>query len=142
MAPAIDFSEVKGLEPIPAGNYTATIIKATVGKSQQGNDKIDLQWKIEGGDYDGRIVFDTLTFTPKSLYRVKQTLTALDFPKDFAGEVTPDDLEAKSADITVDIEASTMTDETTGEPYPPRNRVKKVRAVGSGNSSNLSSLLS
>lgn len=126
--PSINFAKVTTLEPLPAGNYTATIVKADLGTSKAGNEKIDLQWKIEGGQYDGRVIFDTLTFTEKALFRVKATLQGLGFPKDFRGEVRPGDLVGKTAKLTVDIQAGNGVDES-GEPYQARNRVKKVASV-------------
>lgn len=128
--PSINFAKVQGLEPLPAGKYTATITTATVGVSKAGNEKIDLQWKVEGGPYDGRVIFDTLTFTEKALFRVKATLQGLGFSKDFKGEVRADDLVGRTAKITVDIQAGNGVDET-GEPYQPRNRIKKVAEMSS-----------
>lgn len=127
--PTIDFTQVVALEPLPAGSYLATIVKAEEGMSENGNQKIDLQWKIEGEPFDGRLVFDTLTFTEKTMFRVKQALTSLGFPKDFKGDVTPDLLVGKTARIVVEIEASTKVD-ADGELYPPRNRVRKVKTIG------------
>ena len=129
MSPSINFADVKGLDPLPVGKYLATIQVVTEGKSKQNNEKLDLQWKIEGGKYDGRIIFDTLTFTEKALFRVKSTLMGLGFKKDFRGNVGPDMLVGKTALITLDIQASATIDEETGEPYPPRNRVKRVAPV-------------
>jgi hypothetical protein len=123
--PSINFAQVKGLEPVPAGNYLATIVKAEAGMSKKDNEKIDIQWKIEGGPQDGRIIFDTLTFTEKALFRVKATLKGLGFPETFKGEVKVDQLIGKSARLTVDIQAGEGVDDA-GEAYPPRNRVKKV----------------
>jgi hypothetical protein len=126
--PSINFADVQELKPIPPGKYNATIVKAEEGVSHAGNEKISLQYRIEGGKYDGRIVFDTLTFTPKALFRVKNTLSALGFPSDFKGEVNPDDLVGHSVKVTVDIQPGNGVDEN-GEPYPPRNRVKKVSSI-------------
>lgn len=126
--PAINFAKVQGLEPLPAGVYTATIVKAEVGTSKAGNEKIDIQWKVEGGKHDGRVIFDTLTFTEKALFRVKATLKGLGFPADFRGEVKPEDLVGRTAKITVDIQPGNGID-ASGEPYAARNRVKKVAVV-------------
>ena len=129
MSPIIDFSKVQGLEPVPAGQYTATIVKAEAGTSKAGNDKIDMQWKIEGGKFDNRIIFDTLTFTEKALFRVKATLSSLGFPKNFKGDVKPEALLGKTAKLTVDIQPGNGTDPDTGEPYPARNRIKKIALI-------------
>jgi hypothetical protein len=124
MSPAIDFSQVKGLEPIPDGTYEATIVKAEAGLSKKGNPKIDIRWQVET-EGAVRTVFDTLTFTPEALWRVKNTLLALDFPDDFNGDVEPEDLIGRSALITVVTQKGDV-DPATNEPYPDRNRVAKV----------------
>jgi len=126
--PTIDFSKVKGLEPLPVGTYTATVAAATEGVSKKGNAKIDLQWKVNGGPSDGRIIFDTLTFTDAAMFRVKNTLKAMGFPADFKGNVEAGDMLDKTCILIVDIDASGQLDEE-GEPYPPRNRVKKIKPV-------------
>jgi hypothetical protein len=129
MSPSINFAEVKGLEPVPTGSYVATIVDAKEGVSQNQTPKIDVQWKIEDeGPYMGRIVFDTLTFTEKAMFRVKAALLGLGFPKNYRGEVNAESLIGKSARIVIDIETSTQTD-ADGEVYPPRNRVKKVKSL-------------
>lgn len=128
MSPSIDFTTVKGMDPVPAGEYTAEIIKATEGVSENKNEKIDLQWKILGGEHDGRIIFDTLTFAPSVYWRVKATLQALDFPKDHNGEVTSDMLVGKSAVLSVVIDQNDKTDKD-GNKYDPRNVVKKVKPL-------------
>ena len=126
--PTINFADVEELKPIPPGKYSATIVKATEGISKAGNEKIDLQYRIEGAKFDGRIVFDTLTFTAKALFRVKNTLRGLGFPAKFKGEVNPGDLVGKSAKIVVDIQPGNGVDED-GDTHPARNRVKKVTPI-------------
>jgi hypothetical protein len=127
--PTINFAKVKGLEPLPVGVYNATITKAEVGESKKGNQKIDIQWKVEGGPADGRIIFDTLTFTEKAMFRVKATLKGLGFADNFNGDVKPEMLLGKTAKLVVDIQAGEGVDDV-GEPYPARNRVKKVSVIG------------
>lgn len=129
--PSINFDEVQSsFDPIPTGQYLATITNAEEGESQSGNAKIDIQWKVEEGEHEGRIVFDTLVWHEKALWRVKQTLLAVGFPKDYRGEIGAEDLLGHTAAIAVSIEESTQIDPATGEPYPPRNRVKRVKPAG------------
>lgn len=129
--PTIDFSKIEGIKPVPAGEYPATIVAADDGLSQNDNEKIDVQWRLDTGEKetDGRIVFEPLTFTEKTLWRVKKTLTALGFDSKFSGDVTGEMLVGKQAIIVVDIEPSTKIDPETDEPYPPRNRVKRVKPL-------------
>lgn len=126
--PTIDLSDVKGLDPIPAGKYVATITEAKTAVSKAGNEMIQMRWHIEEGEYEGRIVFDNMVFSSNAMWRVKQTLIGLGFPKDYTGNVEPDDLIGLSANIVVTIEQSNQLDEE-GEPYPPRNQVKRVMSL-------------
>ena len=128
--PTIDFTEVQGLEPIDPGNYPADIVHAEEGVSKSNNPKIDIRWKISEGEYEGRQIYDTLSFHPDALWRTKFTLQALGFANDFSGDVEDEDLLNRSAVITVTIEPGNGTDPATGEPYPDRNRVTRVRPEG------------
>ena len=139
--PTIDFSSVQGLDPIPVGQYAATITEATETTSKAGNAMINLKWKIQGGKFADRMIFDTLVFAPQTLFRAKAALLGLGFPKTFKGSVGPQDLIGKSAQITVDIEASTQLDPDTNEPYAPRNRVKKIRSLASATSAKKQTLI-
>jgi hypothetical protein len=127
--PTINFSDVQDLTPVPQGTYEATIVHSQEGNSKAGYPKIDIRWKIEGGEFEGRQVFDTLSFHPDAQWRTKIALRSLGFPNDFDGDVEAEDLINLSAKIVVGIEDSGGTDES-GEPYPVRNRVMKVKPLG------------
>lgn len=134
--PTIDLTEVKGLTPMDPGTYVATIVSAKEGiAASSGFPKMDLRWKIEGGKYDGRQIFDVMSFKPEALWRVKSTLMALGFPKDFSGELTPEDLIGKTATVVVTISQESEVDPETGDPYPPRNRISKVKSVAAAGKS-------
>ena len=126
--PAIAFDEVQGLVPVEPNTYLCSVKEAKTGVSKSGNEKIDLQWQIEEGPFTGRIIFDTLVWHEKALFRVKQTLIAFGYEENFSGNVEAEDLIGNSALLVVDIEESTQLDDT-GEPYPPRNRVRRVKPV-------------
>lgn len=130
MSPIIDFGEVQGLEPVPAGTYKAEVVFAQEGASKAGQPKIDLRYKIIGGEQDGRQVLDTMSFHPQALWRTKLSLQAMGFAKDFSGEIDAGDLIGREVTIVVAIEESSQTDED-GDPYPPRNRVVKVKKAQS-----------
>ena len=67
-----------------------------------------------------------VTFTEAAMFRVKATLIALGFPKNFKGKVDTTTLVGKSAKLVVDIQAGNGVDPETGEAYPARNRIKKL----------------
>lgn len=128
----INFGEIKGLEPIADGKYDAVIAKAEFGMSQKQQPKCDIRWKIEEeGDFQGRIVFDTLSFADAALWRVKEVLVALGFDEDFNDELTADMLFGMRGVITVATEPQTQLNPATGKPWPARPRVKAVAPIGS-----------
>lgn len=123
---SIDFSDIPSLEPIDPGTYPMEIVAAEEGESQTGNPKIDIRWKVLDGKYEGRVVFDNLSFAPNALWRTKLQLQALGWGKEFSGEITGEDLIGRIADVTVSKEIG-RTNPDTGEAYPDRNRVLKVK---------------
>jgi hypothetical protein len=124
--PAIDFTQVQSLDPLPDGIYNVEIVSAQEGSSKTGNPKIDIRWKVTDGAYEGRQIFDSMSFHRDALWRTKKTLQALGFDDDFNGEVTSDMLISRQATVTVITEHSNQVDPTTGEPYPDRNKVTRV----------------
>lgn len=129
----IDFTTIKGNEPIEPQQVRAEIVKATPGTSKTGNPKLDLQWKITetaDGENEGRILFDTVSFAPAALWRAKLTLQALGFPSDFQGAIEAEDLIGREAALTVTIEPA------AGD-YPARNKVARTEPVEKFNPSGL-----
>jgi hypothetical protein len=105
------------------------IVAAEVGESKKGFAKIDLRWKVLEGEFEGRQIFDSMSFHPDALWKTKAVLKALNFPDDFAGEVGPEDLLNRQATVYVSVETGRI-DPATQEPYPDRNRVVKVKPLG------------
>lgn len=134
---SVDFSQIADLGPIPGGVYDASVVSAKPGVSQSGYPKIDLAWKVEEGEFEGRQIFDTLAFHPNALPMTKRKLLNLGFPEDFSGEIDPEDLLGANATLTVTIQKSENINPETSEPYPDRNRVNKI----SGGTVDISSLL-
>ena len=133
----VDFSAIADLGPVPPGTYVASAVTARPGISGSGYPKIDMSWKIEEGEFEGRQVFDTLAFHPKALPMTKRKLLQLGFPDDFSGEIEPEDLIGVNASIHVSIRQSTQINPDTGEPYDPRNAINKI----TGGDINLDSVL-
>lgn len=130
MSPVIDFSKEKGLEPVPEGQYSLQITKAVYGESKKGHPKIDVQWKIQEGEFANRVIFDTLSFHPNATWRAKTHLKNLGL--DVSGEVELEDLPemllGSSAVVEVGIqeEDTSQINSETQEPYPARNRIAKI----------------
>lgn len=129
MSPVIDFTAVKGLEPMPAGEYLAKVVHAEEGISGSGFPKIEMRWEVYAPEANaGRQVFDILSFHPDALFRTKATLVGMGFDSSFQGEIGAEALMDREAAITLIIDDSGKFDED-GNPYPPRNKIRKVRPV-------------
>jgi len=128
MTPVIDFSDVKGPEPIPDGEYLLTITKAEFGESNSGAPKIDVTYEVTDGEYQGRKVFDTISFHKNALMFTKVTLQQLG--ADVTGKVDPEALAEEMLGLSlsafVKIQESDQVDPRTQEPYPARNRISRI----------------
>lgn len=122
----VDFSEIADLGPVPMGTYVASVVTARPGISGSGHPKIDMSWKVEEGEFEGRQIFDTLAFHPKALPMTKRKLLQLGFPEDFSGNIEAEDLIGINATLAVSIRQSAQINPDTGEPYDPRNVINKV----------------
>ena len=129
----IDFSSVPdSAAPVAAGTYNCTIVHAAPALSKAGNLMIKIRWRIDDdGEYNRRLIFDNLVFSPNALWRIRQVLEALGYAKDFNGEIRPESLLGESATLKITIQAGNGVNPETGEPYPPRNNVAKVLPAGS-----------
>jgi len=115
-------------EPVPKGQYVASITDAKVGALKSGKGQaINLTWEISGGQHDGRLIFDRVIVQHESTQAMKFGRRKL---KDIAdacgvtGSIT--DLSVllnKPCSIYVKIEQ-----DDAGE-YPPKNRVGRVKPL-------------
>lgn len=132
MSFVVNLADIKeAFELLPEDEYLASLASAQPGTSNSGHPKIDLQWRIEEGEHEGRQIYDTLSFHPKSMYRVKQTLVALGVDEN--GEVDVEEVlnelieEGAQATLVVAIKKSDGVNRDTGEPYPDRNRIVRAK---------------
>lgn len=75
----VDFSDVQEFEALPEDEYLALIEKAEMRlPTEEGKHPyINLQMKVTEGEYEGRVVFTILSFSPKALFRMKQAFENL-----------------------------------------------------------------
>ena len=72
--PKVDFSTVSDIAdfaPIPDGQYLCRLVDVEPDLTRSGDEMWKLRWQVEGGEHDGRLLFDNLVFTPKAMSRVK-----------------------------------------------------------------------
>lgn len=84
------------LEAIPAGNYDVVIASCIEGMSKTSNQPmLTMKLRVEGGNYDGRMLFDHFSLQPQALWKLKRLMGALGFGadvlKDPSYELEPED---------------------------------------------------
>lgn len=55
-----------GFDPVPAGTYDVVVDTATAKKAGTGKDMISCQFKVKGGPYDGKTVFNQFVLSPEN----------------------------------------------------------------------------
>lgn len=72
----INMAEIKeaSFELVPKGTYAAVIESVEFGTSKAGNPKWAAVYCIVGGDFDGRKIFDNISFSQKALPYTKATI--------------------------------------------------------------------
>lgn len=137
---SMDFNKIKGFENLPDGQYNAVITEAKPGTSEAGNTTLTLKWRVTDGEHEGRVIYDTLTFTEDAKWRVKAVCEALapfqpdpETGEQWSGEITPELFIGEPAVITValDTKSTGKINPKTGKPYEARARVGKVAPAGS-----------
>lgn len=129
----IDFSQVEGLKPIEPQRIAFEIETATAAVSKSGHAKVDCKLRItEPEGITGRVVWDTFSFHPNALPFTKEKLVALGLG-DFRGDAEDlaEALLGESGVAAVGIQESEQVNPDTGEPYEPRNNVRKYYPAGS-----------
>lgn len=67
-------------DPIPAGEYRAMIVDSEIKPSKAGDNMLKLTWKVDGGEYDGRLVWQNLNVwnsSPKAAEIAQRELSSI-----------------------------------------------------------------
>lgn len=111
----INFSEIETLEPVPSGTYAVRIEEANAQTSKKGNEMLALRFAVAEGDYVGQNIFDYVTFSSKSLYRVREFYAALGFCEaDSEEEFTPPE-DSELIGLELQVKVKLETSEYDGE---------------------------
>ena len=122
-------------QPLPAGNYVATIVDAKVGPLKSGKGQaVLLQWEVQGDANQGRLIFDRVIVAHESAEAMKFGRRKLKDIADACGvKDSITDLSVllnKPCSIYVKIEQ-----DDAGE-YPPKNVVGRVKAIAASAKTN------
>jgi hypothetical protein len=72
--PKIDFSNISNaadFDPLPDGQYQVKLADIETDRTKHDDVMWKLRWKVEGGEFCGRLIFDNMVFTEKAMPRVK-----------------------------------------------------------------------
>jgi hypothetical protein len=123
----IDFTDVKVIEPIPVGTYQVLVTNA---EAKEGKEFPYVSWEmsVEGGEFEGRKLWNNTSTSPKALFKLKEALIALGAdPATLGGAVSfdPQDYVGASCMVVVDVQPRTDNGES-------RNVITKMLPLPTG----------
>lgn len=122
-------------EPLPEGNYNATVTQAELKATNDGTGQyIKLRLDITGPSHQGRVVFSNLNIknaSAKAEEIGRQQLGDIMRAVGLAKVTDTDQLIGGNVNIKLTIRAA-RTDEKTGKTYEASNEVKGYRAINGG----------
>jgi len=87
---------------VPAGTYLCEITDVRAGVTRNGEERWSFRLVVKEGEYAGRhAAWDSLTFTPRALPRVRRVFAAIGLPSEGKVHVEPKDLEGRRAYVEV-----------------------------------------
>lgn len=118
------------LTPVPAGDYRAMIVESEIVDTKAGDGRyLKLTWKVEGGEHDGRLIWQNLNLWNKNTKAVEIAQRDLSAICHATGKLNVQDSD-ELAHIACLIRVSVRTDPNGN--YAPQNEVKAVKPVGGG----------
>jgi hypothetical protein len=114
--------------PIPAGDYTAEIVEATITQPKNGDGHmLSLIWRVVEGDYEGRPIFQQLCYQHSKAQTqdiarrtLKDICDALDINQQISD---PEIFKFKPARVRVGVEIDKY-----GQ-YDDKNKIKRVKPL-------------
>jgi len=122
-------------QPLPAGNYVATIVDAKVGPLKSGKGQaVLLQWEVQGGANQGRLIFDRVIVAHESAEAMKFGRRKL---KDIAEACgVKDSITDLSVLLNKQCSVRVKVEQDKNGEYPPRNGIGRVKPVAATTKTN------
>ena len=143
----INFAEVEGqkdFSPIPPSRQQVTVTDWQQGEVtgedsiNKGALKLTFELSVQGGQYEGRRIWDTFTVVQNSFWKLKAFLGACsqDVEREWSVaellDICPD-LLGEDLEVKLGVQAARV-DQRTGNEYSARNKVQAYFPAGSSNS--------
>lgn len=120
-------------DPIPAGKYTAEIVESDIEPVSKNSEKgrcLKLTWKVQGGDFDGRLLWQRLNMWGENMNNLDKVISIAQSQfasiRKATGVENPQDtseLHHRSCELTV-----TIRKDPNGQ-YADQNEVKAVKPI-------------
>ena len=121
----LNFDDVQSGEAVPVGFYEAHVFEVVLKHAQSsGKPYFNWEFKLTGGDYDGRKLYDITSLQPQALFRLKAHLEALGYEMPEGGDFDFDPKEVVGMACIVHVHH----EEYQGE---MRAKVKKILSSSS-----------
>ena len=115
-------------QPLPAGNYVATIVDAKVGPLKSGKGQaVLLKWEVQGGANQGRLIFDHAIVTHESAEAMKFGRRKLKDIADACG--VKDSITDLTVLLNKPCSVYVKIEQDDAGQYPPKNRIGRVKPV-------------
>lgn len=111
-------------DPVPAGEYRAMIVDSEIKPSKAGDNMLKLTWKIDGGEYDGRLVWQNLNLwnsSPKAAEIAQRELSSICHAVGKLNVQDSEELHHLPCLVRISLR--------TQEGYNPQNEVKGIKAA-------------
>ncbi|QQM31709.1 DUF669 domain-containing protein [Martelella lutilitoris] len=120
-----------GFDPVPFGDYRAKIIESGIEDISRNNDRgrcLQLTWQIEGGEYNGRLVWQRLNMWAENMNNLDKVRNIANSQfaaiREATGKTSPRDSEELHF-ITCTIKVKVQKD-PNGQ-FPDRNEITAVK---------------
>lgn len=110
--------------PIPAGEYRAMIVESEIKDAKSGGRYLKLTWKVDGGEFDGRLVWQNLNLWNDSTKAAEIAQRELSSICHAVGKMNVQDSE-ELHHLPCLIRVAMRTQEG----YAPQNDVKGIKAA-------------
>jgi len=117
--PKIQFGNVRFTGPLPEGQYTCEIDRVDRMQVECGVEMWRLRWVVHDAPYQGRLVDDTLVFSPLGMPRVKLLCDSLGIDTTGVVDLEPETLLGGFCVVRVRVEERLLQNKVLFDGYAP-----------------------